>query len=73
MSIFGFSDATEWTTDVVVAVKNAGGDVLGSANITDAPFKRNRSTEYSGALFSVEHSMTIALDDSWLEATHGTW
>lgn len=73
MSVFGFSDATEWTTDVVVAVKNAGGDVLGSANITDAPFKRNRSTEYSGALFSVEHSMTIAVDDSWLEATHGTW
>ena len=73
MSIFGFSETTEWTTDVVVTVQNAGGDVLGSANIPDAPFKRNRSTEYTGALFSVPNVLTIAVDDSWLTSTTGTW
>lgn len=73
MSVYGFSSSTEWTTDVVVNVKNAGGDVLGSAIIADAPLKRNRSTEYSGALFSVPHAFTIAVNDSWLDSSVGTW
>jgi len=74
MSIFGFSSVTEWNTDVDVAVKNAGGDVLGSATISNAPIKRNMVTSYQGRLFtSPESVMMITLNDDWLDERLGTW
>lgn len=74
MSIFGFSSATEWTTDVVVTVKNAGGDVLGSATINNAPVKQNMVTSYQGMLFTAPASvMMITISDDWLPERVGTW
>ena len=73
MSIFGFSSATEWTTDVTVTAKDGSSAVLGSATIEDAPFKRNRATEYHGNLFAVATSMGLTLDTDWDDASTGTW
>ena len=74
VGIFGFSDSDEWTTDVAVNVKNAGGTVLGSATISDAPLMRNRSTEYQGRLFSSPGTVfSIMVGDSWLDASQLTW
>ena len=52
VSIFGFSSATEWTTDVAVDCKTSDSGVLGSATIAAAPFVRNRVSEYTGPLFT---------------------
>lgn len=73
ISIFGFSSATEWTTDVTVTAKDGSSAVLGSATIENAPFKRNRATEYHGNLFAVASSMNLTLNDTWDDASTGTW
>lgn len=72
VSIFGFSTATEWTTDIAISA-NSTTSVLGSASISDAPFKRNRTTEYSGPLFSSSGRMTANLSTDWLDSHQATW
>lgn len=72
-SLFGFSTAEEWNTDVVISSRTATNDVLGSATITAAPFKANRVTEYSGPLFGSEGSMSLSLSTTWDDSYHGTW
>ena len=60
------------TLDTVTA-KDADGGVLGTATITGAPFKRNRSTEYSGSLFGSAGSMDVSLNVEWESPKMGTW
>jgi hypothetical protein len=72
VSIFGFSPATEWTTDISISA-NSTTSVLGSASIGDAPFKRNRTTEYSGPLFSSSGRNTVNLSDAWIDTHQATW
>ena len=72
-SIFGFSATTEWTTDVVITAKDGNGSTLGTATITDAAFKRNRASEYSGPLFGSAGAATVSIEDGWLDALTGSW
>lgn len=72
-SFFTISGADEWTTDVSVAVKDGNGASLGSAMINDAPILRNRSTEYSGNLFSGGGNMVVSIDGDWLTPHIGSW
>jgi hypothetical protein len=65
LSIFGLSGAQEWQTDVTVQARNASGGDLGTAVIHDAPFIRNRSTEYSGCLFSTGVTADLTLSTAW--------
>lgn len=73
VSIFGFSSATEWTTNIAINCKNSADDVLGSANITTAPFVRNRVSEYTGPLFGDNGGMTLSLNATWDDSYTGTW
>lgn len=73
VNIFGFSSETEWTTDVSVNCKDGNNAVIGSATIQDAPFVRNRITEFSGPLFSGSGSMNLSLNTSWADSYIGTW
>jgi hypothetical protein len=73
VSIFGMSDADEWTTDVTIEAKNADGDILGRVVLHDVPFKRNRTTEYSGALFTNSGTFSISIDDEWGESYQSNW
>lgn len=73
MNVFGFSSATEWTTNVTVTAKNSGGETMGTATITDAPMLRNRATEYSGPIFGSEVHATVSVNKEWMTSTTGTW
>lgn len=73
VSIYGFSGTTEWITDIALNCKTSGGDVLGSATITSAPFIRNRVSEYTGPLFGDNGSMTLILNMDWTTSHTGTW
>lgn len=73
VSIFGFSSATEWTTDISLNCKNSADAVLGSATITSAPFVRNRVSEYTGPLFGDSGAMTLSLNVTWDDSYTGTW
>jgi hypothetical protein len=72
-SLFGFSTADEWNTDVVISSRTATDAVLGSATITSAPFKANRVSDYSGPLFSAGGSMSLSLNGEWMDSYEGTW
>lgn len=73
VSIYGFSSATEWTTDVSVVAKNQSDAVIGTANIEDAPFKANRSTNYTGNLFINAGGFALALSGEWDTDYVGAW
>jgi len=72
-SLFGFSGADEWNTDVVISSRTAADAVLGSATIAAAPFKANRVSDYSGPLFSAGGSMSLSLNGEWITPYEGTW
>ena len=72
-SLFGFSTAEEWSTDVVISSRTSTDDVLGSATIASAPFKANRVSDYSGPLFSAGGSMSLSLNGEWDDSYTGTW
>lgn len=73
VNIFGFSSSTEWTTDVEVSSKKSNGDVISSVTLSDAPFKRNRVTEYSGTMWTAGGSFNITLNTAWNDSYTGTW
>ena len=72
-SFFGISDDAEWTTDIAVTAKDGNGQVIGSATITDAPFKRNRISVFSGNLFNGAGSIDVTLDGTWQTDYTTTW
>lgn len=73
VSIYGFSSADEWTTDIALDSKDGSGGVLGQATITSAPFMRNRVTSYTGPLYSSNGAMTLSLNTEWLDDYSATW
>jgi hypothetical protein len=73
VGIFGFSSATEWTTDVAITCKTSESGVLGGATITAAPFMRNRVSEYTGPLFGDNGAMTLSLNTDWATTYTGSW
>lgn len=73
VSIFGLSGADEWVTNVAIQAQDAEGGVLGSASIVGAPFKANRSTEYSGNLFGSAGGLDVSVNGDWETPKTGTW
>lgn len=72
-SIFSFSSATAWTSDVTVTAKDGSGGVLGSVTMASVLFLRNRATEMSGRMFAEKSSVGLTLDDTWVNAYIGEW
>jgi hypothetical protein len=72
-SLFGFSGADEWSTDVVISSRTPTDEILGSATIAAAPFKANRVSDYSGPLFSAGGSMSLSLNGEWEDSYAGSW
>lgn len=72
-SIFGISGTTEWTTDVTIVARDGDDDILGQATVEGAPFVANRSTKYSGNLFSSGGAFALQLNSEWGEELAGNW
>jgi len=73
MSIFGISDADEWTADVTLKALDDDEMVLGQVTISGVPFKRNRATEYSGNLFGSGGGINVSLNDTWEQSFTAEW
>jgi hypothetical protein len=73
VNMYGFSGATEWTTDVTVVAKNSSSETIGTANITGAPFKVNRVTNYNGNLFVNAGGFSLALSGEWDDEYSASW
>jgi hypothetical protein len=72
-SIYGLSNTAEWTTDVTINAKDADGNSLGSAELQDAPFRRNMTTSASGNLFAGVRVFGLTLNDEWLDSHVIEW
>ena len=73
VNIFGLSGSDEWVTNVAVKAVDASDNTIGFATITGAPFKANRSTEYSGNLFGSSGGLDVNVNADWESPTTGTW
>jgi hypothetical protein len=58
---------------VAVKAVDANDNTIGSATITGAPFKANRSTEYSGNLFGSSGGLDVSVNANWESPKTGTW
>lgn len=72
-SIYGFSGSTQWTADVNVVARDGSNNVIGQAEITNAPFTMNRVTIYSGNLFINDGGFSLSLNANWADDYAGTW
>lgn len=73
VSIFSFSQADEWKTDVTITALNTDNHTISSVKLMDVPLKANRITDYAGPLFGSEGSMNMSLNSTWDDAYEGTW
>jgi hypothetical protein len=73
VSIFGLSSSEEWNSDFTLECVNSSDEVFGSVSIQDAPFRANRSTEYSGPLFNADEAMSLSLNTDWIDSYTGGW
>ena len=73
VAYFSISPSTEWTTDVTINSKDAGGNIIGQGVMTAVPLKRNRVTEYSGPLFTAGVALSLSINDTWEDSATGTW
>lgn len=73
LSIFGLSASDEWVTNVAVKAVDTSDNTIGYATITGAPFKANRSTEYSGNLFGSCGGLDASVNANWETPKTGTW
>ena len=72
LTVFTFSSSAQWNTNVTLAASN-GTSTISSVAINNVPIQRNRSTEYSGNLFTNNGSTTLTLNDTWGDPINGTW
>ena len=72
LTVFTFSSSAQWNTNVTLAASN-GTSTISSVAINNVPIQRNRSTEYSGNLFTNNGSTTLTLNDTWGDPFTGTW
>ena len=73
ITMYGLSDADEWTTALSIDALDASDKIIGHAEVEAAPFERNRSTEYSGSLFTTSGGWGTALNDEWSTAYTSEW
>jgi hypothetical protein len=65
---YAFLAADEQTMDITLEVLDDGDNILFRKSIPNVPFKRNRRTTLSGALFSPSATTaTITLETTWLD------
>ena len=72
LTVFTFSSSAQWQTNVTLAASN-GTSTISSVAINNVPIQRNRSTEYSGNLFTNNGSTALTLNDTWGDPFIGTW
>ena len=64
-----FLDSDEQSMDVTIDVLNAAGNSISHKVLNSVPFKRNRSTKITGALYSAPVTSSFLLDTDWLGET----
>lgn len=62
-----FLATDEQTMNVTIEVLDADGNVLSSKLVENVPFRRNRRTKLTGALYSAPAAASFLLSTGWLD------
>ena len=73
MSMFSFSPASDWQTNVSLDSKTSASVVIGNASLADVPFSRNRMTTVSGVLYAPVKTTSISVNAEWSTPYEMNW
>jgi len=73
MSMFSFSPASDWHTNVTLDSKTSASVVIGNASVANVPFARNRITNVTGDLYSRVSTTGMTLNTDWLDSYTAEW
>lgn len=73
MSMFSFSPASDWQTNVSLDSKTSASLVIGNASVADVPFSRNRMTTVSGVLYAQVKTTSISVNAEWNTPYEMNW
>lgn len=73
MSMFSFSPASDWQTNVSLNSKTSASVVIGNASVANVPFARNRITNVTGDLYSRVSMAGMTLNTDWLDSYTAEW
>lgn len=73
MSMFSFSPASDWQTNVTLDSKTSSSVVIGNASVANVPFARNRITNVAGDLYSRVSTTGMTLNTDWLDPYTTEW
>lgn len=73
MSMFSFSPASDWQTNVTLDSKTSASVVIGNASVADVPFSRNRMTTVSGVLYAQVKTTSISVNAEWNTPYEMNW
>lgn len=71
-SIFGLC-GDDYTTNVSVTALDASDAAIATVSLEDVPMARNKTTNYSGPLFTRQPTFTLTAADAWGEEVTMTW
>lgn len=72
LNMWGLSAGEEWQTNISI-VSKAGEVTNAEALIEAAPLKANRTTKYSGSLYSNATNSSVSLNATWLTQYEGVY
>lgn len=73
MSMFSFSPASDWQTNVALDSKTSSSVVIGNASVANVPFARNRITNVNGDFYSRVSTTGMTLNTDWLDPYTTEW
>lgn len=73
VSMWSLSQSEPWTADVRLQALTADGSAIADITLSEVPFERNRLTRYSGQLFGALRSLSLTVDDEWMEDYEAEW
>ena len=71
-SIFGIC-GNDYTTNVSVTALDASDAAIATVSLDDVPMAKNKTTNYSGPLFTRQPTFTLTAADAWGEEVTMTW
>lgn len=70
---YGMAQDSEFATDVTVTAYDSEDNKVAGVSITGSPQQKNRSTMYTGRLFSSNNGFSVTLNDTWGTSHQNTW
>lgn len=73
MSYYTFIDEAGWSATATITATDKDGNSLNTVNLSSVPMERNRSTNFSGNMFTSGATFAMLLDGDWNDDYNAEW